>query len=260
MDRDPRRVFDEDPELYQRARPGYPAELFDDLGRLARVGPGSVVAEVGPGTGQATRGLVALGARVVAVELGPGMAAVLRREVPQAEVVVSAFEDWAAPAGSVDLVACFTAWHWMDPATRAAKAADVLRLGGALATVTTQHVRTADDDAFAVEVQRCYAAWDPTFDPDSFLPTADEVRPAYDEVDASPLFEPAVRLRYLQQRAYTTASFVALLATYSPNRAMPPERRDGLLGCIGDLVDRRFSGRITRTSLHELRLARRLGA
>ncbi len=102
---DLRTIFDEDPERYDRARPGYPAELFGDLGKLADIGPGARVAEAGPGTGQATATLVASGADVVAVELG------------------------RSPPG-----------NWLDPAIRAAKAAAALRPGGVLATVTTVHV------------------------------------------------------------------------------------------------------------------------
>jgi ubiquinone/menaquinone biosynthesis C-methylase UbiE len=48
------RIFDEDAELYDRARPGYPTELYDDLAELAGVRTGSRVLEVGCGTGQAT--------------------------------------------------------------------------------------------------------------------------------------------------------------------------------------------------------------
>jgi cyclopropane fatty-acyl-phospholipid synthase-like methyltransferase len=49
-----RGVFDEDADLYDRARPGYPAQLFDDLAELAGVGPGCRLLEIGPGTGKAT--------------------------------------------------------------------------------------------------------------------------------------------------------------------------------------------------------------
>jgi ubiquinone/menaquinone biosynthesis C-methylase UbiE len=48
------RTFDEDAELYDRARPGYPPELFDDLAEVAGTGPGCRVLEVGAGTGKAT--------------------------------------------------------------------------------------------------------------------------------------------------------------------------------------------------------------
>lgn len=45
----PRRTFDEDAELYDRARPGYPSALYDDLAELAGARPGSRVLEVGQG-------------------------------------------------------------------------------------------------------------------------------------------------------------------------------------------------------------------
>ena len=54
MDRPLRAVFDEDAERYDRARPGYPAELFADLAAVTGLRPGDRVLEIGPGTGQAT--------------------------------------------------------------------------------------------------------------------------------------------------------------------------------------------------------------
>ena len=71
-----RATFDQAAELYDRARPRYPAALFDDLAGLTGIGPGSRVLEIGPGTGQATVTLAERGCRVVAVELGADLAAV----------------------------------------------------------------------------------------------------------------------------------------------------------------------------------------
>ncbi|HUZ36566.1 MAG TPA: rRNA adenine N-6-methyltransferase family protein, partial [Streptosporangiaceae bacterium] len=48
---------------------------------LARVGPGDVVLEVGPGLGSLTLGLAAAARRVVAVEVDPVLAAELPRTV-----------------------------------------------------------------------------------------------------------------------------------------------------------------------------------
>lgn len=81
---DLRAIFNEDAELYDRARPGYPPSLIRDLGQLAGIGPDSRVVEIGPGTGQATAALTALGASVTAVELGAALAAVLRRKDTEA--------------------------------------------------------------------------------------------------------------------------------------------------------------------------------
>lgn len=74
-----------------------PAPDRDQLRRTfdaeAGLGPGRRVLEVAPGTGQLTVPLAALGCAVTAVELGPALAAVARRNLapyPRAEVVVCA--------------------------------------------------------------------------------------------------------------------------------------------------------------------------
>jgi hypothetical protein len=50
--RERRATFDQAADLYDRARPGYPRALFDDLAELTGVGAGSRILEIGPGTGR----------------------------------------------------------------------------------------------------------------------------------------------------------------------------------------------------------------
>ncbi len=76
-----RDTFDEAPELYDRVRPGYPEEVFEDLATLGRLRPRSRILELGCGTGQATVPLAKRGFEVVAVELGAGLADVARRNL-----------------------------------------------------------------------------------------------------------------------------------------------------------------------------------
>ena len=76
MDDVPRReqlrtVFNLAAEDFDRTRPVCPPQVFDDLIRLAGLGPGDRVAEIGCGTGQATVPLAERGLTVTAVELGP---------------------------------------------------------------------------------------------------------------------------------------------------------------------------------------------
>ncbi|WP_405686854.1 class I SAM-dependent methyltransferase [Streptomyces sp. NBC_00057] len=65
---------------YAAARPGYPPALFDTVEELAgRPLRGARTIDVGAGTGISTRLLHDRGARVTAVEPGPGMAEELHR-------------------------------------------------------------------------------------------------------------------------------------------------------------------------------------
>lgn len=251
-------IFDEEPELYDRARPGYPTGLLRDLVALADIGPGTRVVEIGPGTGQATGALAAVGADVVAVEPGAGLATVLKRKLADAkiEVVVSAFEAWPAPIEPFDVLVAFTAWHWLDPAVRMEKAAAALRPSGMLATVSTVHVAGGTEEFF-VDVQECYERWDPSTPPGLRLPRPESIPAAVDELDDHVRFEPALRRRFQQDVVYSTRGYLELLATYSGHRALPPTRRDALFACIGELVDRRYGGTIVKRYLYELRLARR---
>ena len=254
-----RQTFDEDAELYDRARPGYPAVLFDDLAALACIGPGCRVLEIGCGTGQATVPLAERGCALVCVELGAGLAAVARRTLarfPSVRVVVSAFEDWPLPPEPFDTVVSATAFHWLDPAVRVAKAADALRPGGVLATIATHHVG-GGDAAFFIEVQACYERWDPATPPGLRLLPAAEIPLSSEELDRSGRFGPATFRRYEWELAYPTAAYLETLLTYSGHRALAPEARGGLLACIAELIESRYGGCITKRYLTELRVAHR---
>jgi protein-L-isoaspartate O-methyltransferase len=254
-----RATFDEDAERYDRARPGYPPEVFADLAAIAGLGPGGRVLEIGPGTGQATVPLAGLGYAVVAVELGPHLATVARRNLarfPGARVEVAAFETWPHPAEPFDAVVSATAFAWIDASVRVTKSADALRPGGTLATVSTHHV-AGGTEAFFAEAQDCYERWDPATPPGLRLLAAGSIPRDGAELDRSGRFGPATFRRYERDIPYTTASYLDVLRTYSGHRALPPADLDGLLECIARLIDTRYGGRIVKRYLTELRTAQR---
>jgi SAM-dependent methyltransferase len=253
---DLRATFDQDAERYHRARPGYPTALFDDLS-MAGVGPGCRLLEIGPGTGKATLPLAQRGCRIVAVEFGANLAAVAARNLagyPAVQIVVAPFETWPLPAEPFDVVLAATAWHWLNPAVRLAKAADALRDGGYLAIVETHHVEGGTAEFFA-DVQACYERWDPSTPPGLRLPAADEIPAEFP--DSTGQFAPAVFRRYEWEVGYTTDTYLDVLLTYSGHRALPDPARSGLLDCIADLLDTRYRGRIVKRYLTKLILAKR---
>jgi SAM-dependent methyltransferase len=252
-----RGIFDEAPELYDRVRPGYPPAMFDDLAALTAVGPGARVLELGCGTGQATLPLARRGCAITAVELGPGLAAVARRNLaafPAVEVVTAAFESWPLPREPFDVVLAATSFHWIDPAVRLVKSAAALRPGGALAVVSTHHVAGGDERFFEL-VQACYERWMAGTPPGLRLADAADVRDDADELMRSGAFARAVARRYERELTYTTQEYLDLLRSYSGHRALAPEARDALFTCIATLIDDDFGGRIAKRYMTGLAVA-----
>jgi SAM-dependent methyltransferase len=255
--RELRETFGEVAELYERMRPGYPRGLFREL-RKYGAGPGARVLEIGPGTGQATRGLAELGCSVVAVELGPELAEVARRRLAGAgavEVVTANFETWELPPEPFDLVVSATAFHWIDPAVRVVKSAAALRAGGTLATVATEHVAGGSEEFFAA-AQECYERFDPATPPGLRLQPAAEI--AVDRAEAEPQFGAPRFARWEWELTYAADEYLDLLQTYSGHRALPDHARAGLLSCLRRLIEDRHDGRVTKAYLTELRTAVRV--
>jgi len=126
-----RSIFDPVAAAYDRLRPAYPAEMYDALEQLSEMSlQGARVVEGGAGTGIATEGLAARGARVLAVDVS--LAMVRHHRVP-ASAVVGRAERLPARDGSVDLLCYATSWHWVPFDQGVAEAVRVLRPGGSLA-------------------------------------------------------------------------------------------------------------------------------
>lgn len=129
-----RMSFNANAAAYRRGRPPYPAAVFDLLAERCGLRPGSRVLEIGAGSGLATGALLAAGARVVAVEPGESLAALLVADhaCDRLEICVSDFET-ADLSGEFDLAVAATALHWLDPATSTELIARLVRPGGWLA-------------------------------------------------------------------------------------------------------------------------------
>ncbi|MDG4862561.1 methyltransferase domain-containing protein, partial [Streptomyces sp. T-3] len=97
---------------YAAARPGYPPQLFDSIEELTgRPLRAARVIDVGAGTGIATALLAARGARVVAVEPGPGMGAQLHTAHPRIPLVRAVGDALPFADATADLVCYAQAWH-----------------------------------------------------------------------------------------------------------------------------------------------------
>ena len=259
-DRSLRETFDAFPEAYDRARPTYPAAVFDDLASLARLGPGARVLEIGPGTGQATQPLAERGFRVTGIELGAGLAAVARRKLaafPEVEIVNADFETWEAAEAGFDAVVAFTAFHWIDPELAFEKSARLLRRGGALAVVATSHVLPEEGDPFFVEVQEEYEAIAPS-EANVPPPRPEDASDLRAEILASGFFGAVEVRRHSWDVTYTADEYIAVLETYSGHHAYGDKARELLNERIHRRISARPAGTVRKSYLATLHVAPRL--
>jgi ubiquinone/menaquinone biosynthesis C-methylase UbiE len=125
-----RLAFEQVAEAYERSRPQYaPAAVAWLAERL----PLQRVLDLGAGTGKLTRQLLPLAGRVVAVEPGDAMRALLERALPGVESLAGRAEAIPLPDESVDAITVAQAFHWFELDRALPEMHRVLRPGGGFA-------------------------------------------------------------------------------------------------------------------------------
>ena len=182
-----RETFNQAAGLYQRARPDYPDELFDDLLTVTGLARGDRLLEIGCATGKATLPLARRGFKITCIEPGPQLAAAARRNLDglDAEITGGRFEDWRPRHGEqFGLVFAATAWNWVDPALRYALAWRALRPGLHLAFWNAAHVIPDDGDSFFRDIQDVYDEIGEALPPGTAWPRPGELEERTAEIQA----------------------------------------------------------------------------
>ena len=158
------KVFNEVAVEYDRHRPTYPDALVEEACEVAGIGDGDRVLEIGCGTGQLTRSLLARGLRVTALEPGDQLIGVVEenlKDVGDVEFVHARLEDMQLPCESYEAVFSASAIHWVDPDLSWRKIADVLAPNGTLALIQyfgLQERRSVDDQEALLSALRRHAS------------------------------------------------------------------------------------------------------
>jgi SAM-dependent methyltransferase len=141
---------------YAAARPSYPPESIDAV--LAGLGDPAalVVADIGAGTGISARAIAERGPRVLAIEPNAAMRANAKAD-PRVEWIDGTGEATTLPDASVDVVAAFQAWHWVDHAAAVTEARRIVRPGGRLAALYNERDESDPFTAAYGDIIRRYA-------------------------------------------------------------------------------------------------------
>jgi SAM-dependent methyltransferase len=258
-----RRLFGSDPAAFDRVRPGYPPGLYRVLERRCGLGPGAAVFEIGAGSGKATRELLARRVgRLTIIEPDPRFVRFLRANLGtpsrSVEFVPKAFEDATLDRGAYDLGVAATSFHWLRERSSLRKIARSLRPGGWWASFMNFSNDSRRPSAFRTAVR---PLWDG-------LPGGSRSRvPArvrrarfrrarVDALRASGKFDRIRVDEFTTVRSLDTETLVGLYRTFSEVSTLPPKVRERFLREVGELIERRFHGRVripTRTTLYTAR-------
>lgn len=255
-------IHDQVAQRYDRARPGYPAALFDDIIACADLAADARILEVGCGTGQATLPLARRGYAIDCIEPGAQMVAIARANLagfPAVTLTSIDFERFRAPPASYDLLLSATAFHWIDPEIRFRKAHHLLKPGGALALCWHRPVQTEASRHFVDAIQSVYKRFAPELTDEFENPPApDRVTTEYEElIPASGCFARLEIRKHYVAAHYSASQYVDLLATFSDHQTLDAAKRHRLLSAIEALIAEEFAGAVIRETVALLYLARR---
>jgi len=254
-----RESFDFVAEYYNLYRSLYPQEVVDTVIALSNLHNGSRVLEIGCGTGQLSVPLAQHGIDLLAIELGPHLAALARRNLkrfPNVQVEASSFEEWPLPSQKFDAVVSASAFHWLDPDVRFSKSAEALHPGGFLTILHVHHVRGGTPGFFA-DTQPYYMKWGLSDDLSFQPPAPDNVPTMYPELDQLPEFRSVERHQFEIPMSHSTASYIGWLHTDSLVTSLNDKSRRGFLQDIDRLIESKYNGEVVRNYVYEVIVAQR---
>lgn len=248
--------------LYDRARPGYPAALFDDIFCYANLDDDARVLEVGCGTGQATLPMARRGYTIYCLEPGAQMAAIAHANLasfPNVSVTCVSFEAYSSPPASFDLLLSATAFHWIAPGIRFQRAHELLTEDGALALFWHRPVQTENSRDFFNAAQQIYRAVAPELTSDYVAPPQpNAVTTEYEVlIPGSGYFADLEIRRHYVATKYSARAYIDLLGTFSDHQTLDESKRQRLFSRIESLINDAFGGTIIRETVALLYLARR---
>jgi SAM-dependent methyltransferase len=273
------KVFNEVAVEYDRNRPPYPDALVDRACEAAGIADGDRVLEIGCGTGQLTRSLLARGLRVTALEPGDQLIRIAEENLKDAgdvEFAHARLEDIQLPRESYKAVFSASAIHWVDPDLSWRKIADALAPNGTLTLIQyfgLQEPRSADDQKALLSALRrnapeIAATWPTYRDIDCTIAGVEERRQNVADAwswlgnydigrdYAANLFEDLRLATVPTLIEHTAGELNALLGTMSFWARLSPEQRDALVN-ENHALEARLGRPIRASTLAVLVTARR---
>jgi SAM-dependent methyltransferase len=235
-----------DADTYERGRPPYDERTVAVLREGLGLRDGAPLLELGPGTGQLSRVLVAAGFDLRAVEPLPWMREALGQVIGPERVLAGTAEDIPLDDDSVDAVVAADSFHWFDETRAMPEIHRVLRPGGGVAISRSFPSLEAP---WSEELGAILLAERPT-------------HPAFGEREPAAALEEDAAFEAVNETSVTSEwtidrdGVLAFMASVSWVGTLPAERRAELLAKAAELLDRHEVGEVCAPVTHRIWMAR----
>lgn len=154
-----RKTFDKIPESFDRYRPRYCDELFQELVIRCELNSNKKVLEIGPGTGQATEPILKIGCDYTAIELGENFTSFMKKRFEaysNFNIINADFEKHIFEKSAYDLVYSAATIQWIPEQIAFPKIYDMLKSGGYLAMFMTRSDESSLNENLKHEIDQVY--------------------------------------------------------------------------------------------------------
>lgn len=257
-------TFDTVAEEYDKWRPTYVDDLYQDIFEYSGIASDCCALEIGIGTGQATRPILDKGCKVTAIELGEKLAKIAERnfiDYRNFTVVHSSFEEYNCPDNMFDLIYSASAFHWIDEKEGYNKVFRKLKEGGSFARFASHPFYNIEGQEELYErIQAVYFKYMPN---SSGAVTPRKIK-RYTEEDAERRSEIAKKYGfteistkvYYRDLIYSSEEYIKRLAIESDKIALDDTTRRKLLNGIKEAIEV-YGGTIIVRDMIDLNLARK---
>lgn len=157
-----RKTFDKIPESFDKYRPRYCKELFQELETICGLNSETKVLEIGPGTGQATEPILKTGCDYTAIELGEKFTFFMKNKFgcyQNFHIVNADFESYNFNENTYDFVYSAATIQWIPEKIAFTKIYHMLKPGGYLAMFMTRSDEASANPSLAEEIHKVYDKW-----------------------------------------------------------------------------------------------------
>lgn len=235
-----------DAQTYDLGRPRYGVPVVQAIAEVLDLTPGEPILELGAGTGQLSRALLASGLDVTAVEPLEQTRELLAQAIGAEHVLEGVAEEIPLSDGAVCAVLAADAFHWFDEARAMPEIRRVLRAGGGVAILRTVPVLDAPWSEELGVIMNELRPDHPAF----------SERGAAAALEEDPHFGPVVEQTVTSTQTMDRARIVAYLASMSWVATLPD--REQLLSRVEQLLDAHQVSELRHDVLHQIWIARLL--